>query len=133
MKRISFIILNFSFLILLSGCGLYKNYERPQDIAVEGIYGSAQSGDSLGLGDLGWREVFTDPLLQEIIERALAQNANMRQADLRIQEAQNNLRAAKLAFFPSISIAPQGSISGIWDPSNREEYKGVMGNGATKT
>lgn len=133
MKRISFIILSFSFLILLSGCGLYKNYERPQDIAVEGIYGSAQSGDSLGLGDLGWREIFTDPLLQEIIERGLAQNANMRQADLRIQEAQNNLRAAKLAFFPSISIAPQGTISGIWDPSNREEYKGVMGNGATKT
>ena len=133
MKRISFIILSFSFLILLSGCGLYKNYERPQDIAVEGIYGSAQSGDSLGLGDLGWREIFTDPLLQEIIERGLAQNANMRQADLRIQEAQNNLRAAKLAFFPSISIAPQGSISGIWDPSNREEYKSVMGNGATKT
>ena len=133
MKRISFIILSFSFLILLSGCGLYKNYERPQDIAVEGIYGSAQSGDSLGLGDLGWREIFTDPLLQEIIERGLAQNANMRQADLRIQEAQNNLRAAKLAFFPSISIAPQGTISGIWDPSNREEYKGVMGNGSTKT
>ena len=133
MKRISFIILSFSFLILLSGCGLYKNYERPQDIAVEGIYGSAQSGDSLGLGDLGWREIFTDPLLQEIIERGLAQNANMRQADLRIQEAQNNLRAAKLAFFPSISIAPQGTISGIWDPSNREEYKSVMGNGATKT
>ena len=133
MKRISFIILSFSFLILLSGCGLYKNYERPQDIAVEGIYGSAQSGDSLGLGDLGWREIFTDPLLQEIIERGLAQNANMRQADLRIQEAQNNLRAAKLSFFPSISIAPQGTISGIWDPSNREEYKSVMGNGATKT
>ncbi len=133
MKRISFIILSFSFLILLSGCGLYKNYERPQDIAVEGIYGSAQSGDSLGLGDLGWREIFTDPLLQEIIERGIAQNANMRQADLRIQEAQNNLRAAKLAFFPSISIAPQGTISGIWDPSNREEYKGVMGNDATKT
>lgn len=133
MKRISFIIFSFSFLILLSGCGLYKNYERPQDIAVEGIYGSAQSGDSLGLGDLGWREIFTDPLLQEIIERGLAQNANMRQADLRIQEAQNNLRAAKLAFFPSLSIAPQGSISGIWDPSNREEYKSVMGNGATKT
>ena len=133
MKRISFIIFSFSFLILLSGCGLYKNYERPQDIAVEGIYGNAQSGDSLGLGDLGWSEIFTDPLLQEIIERGLAQNANMRQADLRIQEAQNNLRAAKLAFFPSLSIAPQGTRSGIWDPSNREEYKSVMGNGATKT
>ena len=133
MKRISFLILNFSFLILFVGCGVFKNYERPDDIVVEGIYGAEQNGDSLGLGDLSWREVFTDPQLQALIERGLAQNANMRQADLRIQEAQNNLRAAKLAFFPSITLTPQGSISGVWDPYNRAEYKGVMGGGATKT
>lgn len=119
--------------LLLSSCGTYKNYERPADISVEGIYGAALSGDSLGLGDLSWHEVFTDPQLQALIEKALTQNANMRQADLRIQEAQNNLRAAKWAFFPSISLQPQGTISGIWDPQNRAQYKSVMGGGATKT
>ena len=118
---------------LLTSCGLYKNYERPADISVEGIYGTAQSGDSLGLGDLSWREVFTDPQLQALIERGLAQNANMRQADLRIQEAQNSLKAARWAFFPTISFAPQGTISGVWDPQDRAQYKNVMGNGATKT
>ena len=132
MKAIRFIAIAVATLSL-SSCGLYKNYERPEDITVEGIYGRALSGDSLGLGDLSWREVFTDPQLQAIIERGLAQNANMRQADLRIQEAQNNLRAAKLAFLPSLTLAPQGTISGMWDPSNRPEYKSVMGNGATKT
>ena len=120
-------------ILFLSSCGVFKNYERPNDINVEGIYGSAQSGDSLGLGDLAWREVFTDPQLQALIEKTLAQNANMRQADLRIQEAQNNLKAAKWAFFPSITLQPQGTISGVWDPQNRAEYKGVMGGGATKT
>ena len=120
-------------LLALSSCGVYKNYERPSDISTEGIYGRALSGDSLGMGDLMWREVFTDPQLQAIIERGLSQNANMRQADLRIQEAQNNLKAAKLAFLPSFSIAPQGSISGMWDPQNRAEYKNIMGGGATKT
>ena len=133
MRRISLLILNFSLLVLVSSCGVFKSYERPNGIVVEGIYGSALSGDSLGLGDLSWREMFTDPQLQALIERGLAQNANMRQADLRIQEAQNNLKAAKWAFFPSLALSPQGTISGIWDTSNRPEYKGVMGNGATKT
>lgn len=119
--------------LLLSSCGLYKNYERPSDIVVDGIYGPAQSGDSLGLGDLSWRQLFTDPQLQALIEKTLAQNANMRQADLRIQEAQNNLKAAKWAFFPSITLQPQGTISGVWDPQNRAQYKGVMGGGASKT
>lgn len=127
MKHISFIV--FSSLILLSSCGLYKNYERPEDIKVDGIYGRALSGDSLGLGDLSWREVFTDPLLQGIIERGLTQNSNIRQADLRIQETQNNLKAAKLAFLPMLTFNPQGSVSGMWDPKDR----GVLGGGAIKT
>ncbi|MDE6634641.1 MAG: TolC family protein, partial [Bacteroidaceae bacterium] len=65
MKRISFFL---TFFILLTSCGVYKNYERPNDIKVDGIYGSAQSGDSLGFGDLNWRTVFTDPKLQALIE-----------------------------------------------------------------
>ncbi len=133
MKRISFLIFNFSFLLLLVSCGLYKNYERPTDIVTDGIYGRAQSGDSLSMGDLTWREVFTDPQLQALIEKGLAQNSNMRQADLRIQEAQNNLKAAKLAFYPSISLAPSGSIGGLWDPQNRPQYQNVFGGGASKT
>ena len=133
MKRISFLVFNFSFLLILSSCGVYKNYERPTDLTVEGIYGDAQSGDSLGLGDLGWRQVFTDPQLQALIEKTLQQNSNMRQADLRIQEAQNNLKAAKLAFAPSLAFSPSGTISGTWDPQNRAAYKGVLGGGATKT
>ena len=92
-----------------------------------------QSGGEQGLGDLQWRQLFTDPALQALIEKVLAQNSNMRQADLRIQEAQNNLKAAKLAFFPSLAFAPSGTISGIVDPYDRDEYKQVMGNGANKT
>ena len=118
---------------LMSSCGVYKNYERPASITAEGIYGDAQSGDSTGLGDLEWRQVFTDPTLQALIEKTLTQNTNMKQADLRIQEMQNNLKSAKLAFAPSFAFAPSGTISGIVDPYNRDKYKDVMDNGATKT
>ena len=118
---------------LMSSCGVYKSYERPASITAEGIYGDALSGDSTGLGDNEWHQVFTDPTLQALIEKTLAQNTNMKQADLRIQEMQNNLKASKLAFAPSFAFAPSGTISGIVDPYNREKYKNVMGNGASKT
>ena len=51
-RNVFHIITLSQFLILLTGCGVYKNYERPADITTDGIYGSAQSGDSLGMGDL---------------------------------------------------------------------------------
>lgn len=107
---------------LLSSCGLYKNYERPADIKTDGIYGSAQSGDSTGLGDIKWREIFTDPALQALIEKGLQQNVNMQNAELKIQELELALRCAKLAYIPSLYFSPNGNISKMYDPWNRSSY-----------
>ena len=57
--------------LLLSSCALYKNYERPDGIITDGIYGDMQTAGDNSLGDLGWRDIFTDPTLQAIIERGL--------------------------------------------------------------
>ena len=89
-----------------------RNYERPTDIKTDGLYGSAQVGTTeQGLGAKAWREFFTDPQLQALIERGLAQSVSMRQLDLQIQEAQEYLRCSKLAYIPSLAIAPQGQLS----------------------
>lgn len=89
-----------------------RNYERPTDIRTDGLYGSAQVGNSeQGLGAKAWREFFTDPQLQALIERGLSQNLSMRQLDLQIQEAQEYLKCSKLAYIPSLAIAPQGQLS----------------------
>ena len=100
---------------LLSSCGLYKSYERPADIQTDGLYRSdnTQSGDSLGLASFAWREIFTDPQLQTLIERGLAQNTNLRSAQLQIEQSEASLKAAKWAYIPSLAFAPQGSLAGV--------------------
>ena len=108
--------------MLLSSCGLYKSYERPSDIITDGIYGDMQTAGDNSLGDLGWRDIFTDPTLQALIERGLAQNSDMKNADLRIKEADYALRCAKLAYIPSFYFKPSGNISQIWDPYDRNSY-----------
>ena len=98
---------------LLTSCSLFKNYERPTDLKTDGLYGTAQVGstDSPGLGARAWREFFTDPTLQSLIQRALTQNTSMRQTDLQIQEAQAYLKMSKLAYIPSLVFSPQGQLS----------------------
>ena len=56
---------------------------------------------------------FSDPYLQELIERGLAQNTDVLTAGLRIEEAQAALLSAKLAFLPSFALAPQGSLGTV--------------------
>lgn len=123
MKK-NIIILSLAALSL-TGCGVMKNYDREkvaQPMEMENLYGDAQSGDSLGLGDLKWRELFTDPTLQALIEKVLAQNTDIKNADLAIQQLTYALRAAKWAFTPSVSLTANGSVSKMWDPYERSEY-----------
>lgn len=107
--------------MLLSSCQLYKNYERPADIITDGIYGDMQTAGDNSLGDLRWRDIFTDPKLQALIEKGL-QNSDMKNADLRIKEADYALKCAKLAYIPSIYFKPSGTLSQTWDPWNRNDY-----------
>jgi len=118
--------------VLMSSCGVLKNYERPAEIKTDGIYGDAQSGDSLGLGDLKWRELFTDPTLQTLIEKALAQNTNIVNTDLQLQEVEYALKASKLAFAPSIYFNPSGTVSKLYDPYKRDNYS-AMTSGNSKS
>ena len=102
---------------LLCSCNLYKNYERPADISTDNLYGTnvraEEIGNDEGLGNQDWRTVFTDPTLQALIEKGLAQNTDIRTAALQIEEAEAALKAAKLAFLPNLVFGPQGSLSGF--------------------
>ena len=95
----------------LTACGIYKPYSRPDDIATDGLYGTAETADSTTLGDLAWQELFTDPQLQALVGQALAGNTDLQSAHWRIEEAAATLKSARLAYLPSFNFAPQGSIS----------------------
>ncbi|MBF1398696.1 MAG: efflux transporter outer membrane subunit [Prevotella histicola] len=115
MKKTNIIIIAFAALSLTGCKSLYGNYERP-DVKTSGIVrdpvdDKAALAGSSDFGNLPWRSVFTDPQLQTLIEKALENNPDLLNAALNIDIAEQQLRASKLAFLPSIVFAPNGSIS----------------------
>lgn len=113
-------IITFMLLgLFLNGCSTYRNYERPVDIRTDGLYGGEMT-DSASLGSLSWRDLFTDPALQVLIEEGLANNTDLRMAELQITEAEAALKAARLAFLPNLSLSPQGGLGGFaWNGTPR--------------
>ena len=124
------IIIFFSAILLMSSCGLYNKYERPDNVLTQGLVRDVVSdGDTLAVapqdtasfGNLPWRSVFTDPQLQSLIEEGLSNNANLLNATLNVQMYESMLTAAKLAFLPAVTIGgnnPMGTISTLQtDPS----------------
>lgn len=98
---------------LLTGCGIYTNYEQPATLPVDSLYRDMPSGeaDTTSIASLSWRELFTDPDLVNLIETGLKQNTDLQTARLKVEEAGATLSASKLAFLPSVSLTPEGSLS----------------------
>ena len=103
---------------LFSSCHIYKAYDPPEDINADGIYRDPISltdtlavTDTTNMGNVPWKEMFTDPKLQALIEEGLANNVDMQAAILRVEEARVMLTSARLSFLPSINLAPQGTAT----------------------
>ena len=109
------IVIFAAALLLMSSCGVYNKYERP-DVATKGLVRDAVRDrdtlavqDTASFGNLPWRSVFTDPQLQALIEQGLEKNANLQNAALNVEMYETMLKAAKLAFLPAVQIGSQAS------------------------
>lgn len=116
MKRLFFLI-SIIALFSLSGCGLHKpytsDYQMPEQVMGNGVVES-----DTNIAELSWREIFTDPQLQSLIDEALANNPDLQSSHLRVQEMEYALAASKLAFFPSVSLAPNASFNYLPNPNS---------------
>lgn len=102
-----------ALVLTLSGCGLYRKYQRPtiQTSVYRGDQIDSLSRDTTSFGQTPWRTLFTDVHLQALIEKALQQNVDLLTAHLSTQQTEAQLRSARLSFLPSLSLAPSISAN----------------------
>ena len=118
--KLNKIILLATASLMMTGCGLYNKYERPE-VNTKGLVRDTVSttdtlavSDTTSFGNLPWREVFTDAHLQSLIDTALANNTNLLNAALNVKMVEDQLMVAKLAFVPGFTFSPQGPLAS-WD------------------
>ena len=111
------VMIYMSAALLLSSCGLYNKYERPE-VNTEGLVRDPVSltdtlavQDTTSFGNMPWRSVFTDPQLQSLIQQGLDNNPDLLNAALNVKMVNEALKVAKLAFLPSVALSPQGTLT----------------------
>ncbi|SHI37594.1 efflux transporter, outer membrane factor (OMF) lipoprotein, NodT family [Arenibacter nanhaiticus] len=105
--RITKYIIIASMPVLLVSCFSAKEYVQSDEAVLpEGTatYRTDQlSQDSLSMAEVSWRELFTDPVLTQYIERGLENNIDIRVALQQIVAAEAYAKQAKAGYFPTLS------------------------------
>ena len=114
--------------LMLTSCGLYNKYERPE-VDTKGLIRDTKSltdtlavQDTTSFGNMPWRSVFTDPQLQALIQQGLDNNPDLLNAALNVQMVNEALKVAKLAFLPSVAVSPQGSLTSFDGAAATKSY-----------
>ncbi|MDP9959545.1 efflux transporter outer membrane subunit [Chryseobacterium lathyri] len=101
--------ITFSAVILgaITSCMARKEYERPKNVVDEKLFRTDMlPSDSASIGAVSWKEIFTDPVLQGHISKALENNLDIRIALQSIGSAEAYLKQSKAAYQPTLSVGP---------------------------
>lgn len=101
--------ITFSVAILaaVSSCMARKEYERPKNVVDEKLFRTDMlPSDSISMADVSWKEIFTDPILQGHISKALENNLDIRIALQSITSAEAYLKQSKAAYEPTLTVGP---------------------------
>lgn len=104
-KILTYIIL----VVAVCGCSTYRKYERPP-ITVDDTYRDSSGSDTATIASIHWKNIFNDRFLQALIDSALANNADLNIARLKVKEAEAALSSAKLGYLPSVDFNADANI-----------------------
>jgi outer membrane protein, multidrug efflux system len=116
------ILLFLALILLLDSCKILQPYKQPEIVSQEKLFRDLALTDSSNMASVPWKKLFTDPLLQNLIEEAINNNSDLQIAVARIKKAEANFAQGKAAFFPSLSAAGGASF----------QNKNSDGSGLTK-
>ena len=99
-------------LAMLAGCSFAPKYEQVP-APVPAHMGNASEGAAMaadqGIELQGWKQVFIDPQLQRLIETALQQNRDLREAILNVEAARSQYRIQRSAVLPAFGLYGEGA------------------------
>jgi len=125
MKKLSNIIIAAAVSVMLTGCGIYNKYEQKIQAPADAFGATQDIQNATGetsIAQMSWREFFTDPQLQQLIEQVLANNTDLNSARIAVEKSEASLKAARLAYLPSLFFSPSGTIASFDNSKATKTY-----------
>ncbi|QIY92426.1 efflux transporter outer membrane subunit [Chryseobacterium gallinarum] len=110
MKRVKNIIITFALAIGSVSCVSKLAYTEPELPLPEKFQYTA-TADTASIANLEWKQFFSDPILQELIEKGIRNNYDLQIALKQVAASQEKLKQAKYMQYPDVGFGVSGQIS----------------------
>lgn len=104
----------------LAGCTLGPDYVRPQLPTPAQFRFVEGPAEAASIADKPWWEIFNDPVLQDLINEAIAANLDLRTAVARVDAARARAGIARSFLYPEVGLgagATGEGVSSLTDPA----------------
>jgi NodT family efflux transporter outer membrane factor (OMF) lipoprotein len=114
-KTVKVLLLLLMAVLILASCKVTKTYKRPDGLTDNKLYRDVITDDTSTIADIPWKKMFSDTLLQHLIQEGIDKNLDLKIAMARIKQAMANLRQSNAAFFPTLEVLANGSVQKFGD------------------
>ena len=110
-----------ALMLALSSCNIYRPYKTPE-MNTDDLYRTEAPADTANMALRPWQELFTDQNLRNLIDSALVNNFDYQTAMYKVEEANAAFAQGKAAFFPTLNLSADGTLSKVEDAPHGEYY-----------
>ncbi len=95
--------------------------------AAAGRSAEGVAGGTRGVIDIGWRDFFVDETIERLVERALANNRDLRTAALNVERARALYRVQRAELLPAVGIDAAATRASGSGPQFQDRYSVSLG------
>jgi outer membrane protein, multidrug efflux system len=90
-------------IVIMNACKVTQPYHQPSDAASNKLYRDSSTTDTASnIATISWKQIFTDTLLQSLVQEGINNNLDLKVAFARIKSAAANFKQSKLALLPLV-------------------------------
>ena len=89
-----------AMIVAINSCKVTLPYSQPSDANNNKLYRDVSNADTSNIATISWKQMFTDTLLQLLVQEGINNNLDLKIAIARIKTAAANAKQSKLALLP---------------------------------
>lgn len=102
-----------ALVVIVSSCRVTQSYKQPENATNNKLYRDTLNTDTTNVATISWKQMFSDTLLQVLVQEGISNNLDLKVAVARIKKATADFKQSRLAFLPAVDANPSATFQRV--------------------